>query len=58
MAVQKMNCKDKHGGGEPMRELCYHLVRAMGLTEVKAVETEENERIQEILRNDDLEAYK
>lgn len=33
-------------------------VRGKGLTKGKAVETEENERIQEISRDNDLETYR
>lgn len=33
-------------------------VRGKGFIKVKAVETDKNERIQEILRNDDLDTYK
>lgn len=33
-------------------------VRGKGLTKGKAVETEDNERIQEISRNNDLETYR
>lgn len=33
-------------------------VRGKGLTEVKAVEKEENKRIQGISRNNDLETYR
>lgn len=32
-------------------------VRGKGFIKVKAVETDTNERIQEILRNDDLDTY-
>ena len=58
MAVQKMNWEGKCGDGTEYEAVVMTAVRGRGTIKVKAAETEQNERIQEILRNVDLQTHK